>query len=124
MNAIILSLLISIGATLPAGAINHNLQEIKIGQYSDNIEIVNSNIETYKDESIYQDEETSGNSSSNGSLIVFSLLFLIILPLFWKPSRKAIGLFNIITGTILCLTGAGILIGLPMILFGALLFFI
>ena len=50
-------------------------------------------------------------------------LILLILPLYWEPSRKSIGLLNIILGTIVSLTGVGILIGIPMMIFGGICFF-
>ena len=55
---------------------------------------------------------------------VIGFIFLIVLPLLWKPSRKAIGLMNIIIGAIISLTGVGIIIGMPLILFGGILLFI
>ena len=47
----------------------------------------------------------------------------VVLPLAWKPSRKAIGLLNIILGTIVSLTGIGIIIGIPLMFFGGILLF-
>jgi|GEM_PF-6897181 len=41
----------------------------------------------------------------------------------WKPFRKAIGLTCIILGTILSLTLLGAILGIPMIIFGAILLF-
>jgi hypothetical protein len=58
------------------------------------------------------------------SSLVIGFVFLIVLPLLWKPSRKAIGLMNIIIGAIISLTGVGIIIGMPLILFGGILLFI
>ena len=57
--------------------------------------------------------------------IFWIILFLImlVLPLSWEPSRKAIGLLNIVLGTIISLTGVGILIGVPMIIFGGICLF-
>ena len=57
--------------------------------------------------------------------IFWIILFLIMLviPLCWEPSRKAIGLLNIVLGTIISLTGVGILIGVPMIIFGGICLF-
>ena len=54
--------------------------------------------------------------------IIF-FIFILVIPLYWEPSRKAIGLLNIILGTIISLSGVGILIGIFMILFGGLCFF-
>ena len=53
-------------------------------------------------------------------LIVLALL----LPLLWKPTRKAVGLLNIIVGAILTLTGIGAVIGIPMIFIGGICLFI
>ena len=54
-------------------------------------------------------------------LILF--LIMLVIPLSWRPSRKAIGLLNIVLGTIISLTGVGILIGIPMIIFGGICLF-
>ena len=48
----------------------------------------------------------------------------VVLPLAWKPSRKAIGPLNIILGAIASLTGIGIIIGIPLMFFGGILLFI
>ena len=48
---------------------------------------------------------------------------MLVLPLSWEPSRKAIGLLNIILGTIISLSGVGIIIGIPMMIFGGICFF-
>ena len=55
-------------------------------------------------------------------MILIAALFL--LPLFWKPTRKAVGLLNIIVGTILTITGIGAIIGIPMILIGGICLFV
>ncbi len=47
----------------------------------------------------------------------------VVLPLAWKPSRKAIGLLNIIVGAIVSLTGIGIIIGIPLMFFGGIFLF-
>ena len=54
---------------------------------------------------------------------IILFIILLILPLNWEPSRKSIGLLNIILGTIISLTGIGILIGIPMLIFGGICFF-
>ena len=51
-------------------------------------------------------------------------LIMLVLPLYWEPSRKAIGLLNIILGTIISLTGVGILIGIPMLILEEYVYFI
>ena len=55
---------------------------------------------------------------------IIGLLVFVVLPLYWKPSRKAIGLMNIIIGTLISLTVIGAALGIPMIIFGGILFFI
>ena len=55
-------------------------------------------------------------------LVLIAALFL--LPLFWKPTRKAVGLLNIIVGTILTVTGMGAILGIPMILIGGICLFV
>ena len=54
--------------------------------------------------------------------LIFFIVMLII-PLYWEPSRKAIGLLNIILGTIISLSGFGVIIGIPMMIFGGICFF-
>ena len=71
----------------------------------------------------------SFNNSSEESLedIFYGLVWLlvfVVLPLYWKPSRKAIGLMNIIIGTLISLTVIGAALGIPMIIFGGILLFI
>ena len=57
--------------------------------------------------------------------LIWSIFFIImlIIPLYWEPSRKAIGLLNIILGTIISLSGVGVIIGIPMMIFGGICFF-
>ena len=55
-------------------------------------------------------------------LVLIAAVFL--LPLFWKPTRKAVGLLNIIVGTILTITGIGAILGIPMILIGGICLFV
>ena len=54
--------------------------------------------------------------------LIFFIVMLII-PLYWEPSRKAIGLLNIILGTIISLSGVGFIIGIPMMIFGGICLF-
>ena len=49
---------------------------------------------------------------------------LIVLALSVKPLRKTMGLLTVILGVLACLTGIGIIIGIPMILVGGILLFI
>jgi len=55
-------------------------------------------------------------------LVLIAVVFL--LPLFWKPTRKAVGLLNIIVGTLLTVTGIGAILGIPMILIGGICLFV
>ena len=55
---------------------------------------------------------------------VIGFIFLIVLPLLWKPSRKAIGLMNIIIGAIISLTGIGLIVGIPLIFIGGIFLFV
>jgi len=64
----------------------------------------------------WTDEDTSN--------ILTGLIVVLILPLFWGPTRKAVGLLNIIVGTILTITGIGAVFGIPMILVGGVCLFI
>ena len=54
----------------------------------------------------------------------FLLLAAIIAAISFRPLRKSIGLCMIIVGTIVSLTGIGIIIGIPMIVLGGVFFFI
>jgi len=73
------------------------------------------------DNSYYDSSEESFEDIVYG---IFGLLVFVVLPLYWKPSRKAIGLMNIIIGTLISLTVIGAALGIPMIIFGGILFFI
>ena len=56
---------------------------------------------------------------------VLLVVFIVLLaPLFWKPTRKAVGLLNIIVGAILTLTGIGAIVGIPMIFIGGICLFL
>ncbi len=57
-------------------------------------------------------------------LILPVIVALVVLALFVKVLRKTIGLLLIILGAIACLTFFGIIIGIPMIIVGGILFFI
>ena len=58
------------------------------------------------------------------SLLGFLIVGLMVwLALAFKPLRKAIGLLLVIVGAILCLSLIGLILGVPMILAGGLLFF-
>ncbi len=80
----------------------------------------------YKKPIKISDSGYSSSSDDSSDVLIGLLVFLgfFVLPLFWKPSRKAIGLMNIIIGAIVSLTGIGALIGIPMIVFGGILLFL
>jgi len=73
------------------------------------------------DNSYYDSSEQSLEDVIYG---ILGVLVFVVLPLLWKPSRKAIGLMNIIIGSIISLTVIGAALGIPMIIFGGILFFI
>ena len=58
------------------------------------------------------------------TIVVIAAAVMFILALAVKPLRKAIALVMLILGGIVCLTGIGIIIGVPMILVGGVLLFI
>jgi len=60
----------------------------------------------------------------NITTVLIIAAVLIIFALSVKPLRKAMGLLIVILGLIACLTGIGIIIGIPMILVGGILLFI
>ena len=86
---------------------NKNGESIEITDISDN--------------SYYDSSEESLEDIFYG---LIGLLVFVVLPLYWKPSRKAIGLMNIIIGSLISLTVIGAALGIPMIIFGGILFFI
>ena len=86
---------------------NKNGESIEITDISDN--------------SYYDSSEESLEDIFYG---LVGLLVFVVLPLYWKPSRKAIGLMNIIIGSLISLTVIGAALGIPMIIFGGILFFI
>ena len=131
MKKLILILFLILGISINSSFHNMlNAQEIKNKTIA--IELTNIPKNSFDEESIYLEEniyleERDEKENESSIFQVFTALFsigLVILPLLWKPSRKAVGLLNIILGTIFCFTGIGILIGLPMILFGGIMFFI
>lgn len=63
-------------------------------------------------------------ASEDYSKALTVLLAILLLPLGWGPTRKAVGLVNIIVGTILTVTGIGAIFGIPMILLGGVCLFI
>lgn len=63
-------------------------------------------------------------SSGDMSNVLTGLVVILFLPLFWGPTRKAVGLVNIIVGTILTITGIGAIFGIPMIFVGGACLFI
>jgi len=56
-------------------------------------------------------------------LIAAVVTILLIIAIAIKPIRKAIGLLLVILGTLECLTGIGLIIGIPSILIGGILLF-
>jgi len=67
---------------------------------------------------------SSTPSSGDISNVLTGLIVVLILPLFWGPTRKAVGLLNIIVGTVLTITGIGAIFGIPMILIGGVCLFV
>jgi len=67
---------------------------------------------------------SSTPSSGDISNALTGLIVVLILPLFWGPTRKAVGLLNIIVGTVLTITGIGAIFGIPMILIGGICLFV
>jgi len=58
------------------------------------------------------------------SMVLIIAAVLVVLALSVKPLRKTMGLLTVILGILACLTGIGIIIGIPMILVGGILLFI
>ena len=90
---------------------------------SQNLQYTNKTEESINisDNSYYDSSEESFEDIVYG---IIGILVFVVLPLYWKPSRKAIGLMNIIIGTLISLTVIGAALGIPMIIFGGVLFFI
>ena len=101
----------------------HNIPLNQISINNQNLQYPNKTEEliNISENSYYDSSEESFEDVIYG---IFGLLVFVILPLFWKPSRKAIGLMNIIIGAIISLTGIGAILGIPMIIFGGILLFI
>jgi len=70
------------------------------------------------------DQGADSFTDEDASNFLVGLSVLLILPLFWKPTRKAIGLLNIIVGTVLALTTIGAFVGISMILVGGICLFV
>ena len=125
MKKFVLIILLIFGISINSSFHNLlNAQEIKNNNIG--IELTSIPTNSFDDESIYieeRDEKKNASSIFQVFITLFSLS-LIILPLIWRPSRKAVGLLNIILGAIFCFTGIGIIIGVPMMLFGGIMFFI
>ena len=102
---------------IPSDQISINNQNLNyLNNTEDLIEITN-----ISDNSYYDSSEESFEDIFYG---LVGLLVFVVLPLYWKPSRKAIGLMNIIIGTLISLTVIGAALGIPMIIFGGILLFI
>ena len=106
--------------------LENNVNKIPSNQISINSQNLNYSNKT--GESIEITNNSFNNSSEESLEDIFygliGLLVFVVLPLYWKPSRKAIGLMNIIIGTLISLTVIGAALGIPMIIFGGILFFI
>ena len=104
----------------------HEANKIQLNQISINSQNPQYSNKTEKlinisDNGYYDSSEESFEDIIYG---ILGLLVFVVLPLYWKPSRKAIGLMNIIIGTLISLTVIGAALGIPMIIFGGILFFI
>ena len=66
----------------------------------------------------------NGNYMEAVGVVFVSGILIDIFALFWRPSRKAIGLLNIILGVLLMLSVIGLPFGIFLLLFGAILMFI
>ena len=101
----------------------HEIPLNKISLPSQNQQYVSKTDEfiNISDNSYYDSSEQSLEDVIYG---ILGVLVFVVLPLLWKPSRKAIGLMNIIIGSIISLTVIGAALGIPMIIFGGILFFI
>ena len=125
----LLTLIITILLTTNVEAkysLENNVNKIASNQISINSQ--NLNYSNKAEESI-EITDNSYNDSSEESLEdifygLIGLLVFVVLPLYWKPSRKAIGLMNIIIGSLISLTVIGAALGIPMIIFGGILLFI
>ena len=102
---------------IPSNQISINNQNLNYLNNTEHlIEITN-----ISDNSYYDSSEESFEDIFYG---LVGLLVFVVLPLYWKPSRKAIGLMNIIIGSLISLTVIGAALGIPMIIFGGILLFI
>ena len=99
---------------IPTNRISLNGQNFKYSNKTEELIDISDN-------SFYDSSEESFKDIIYG---LFGILVFVVLPLCWKPSRKAIGLMNIIIGTLISLTVVGAALGIPMIIFGGILFFI
>ena len=99
---------------LPLNQISINNQNLKYANEKKELIDISEN-------SYYDSSEESFEDVIYG---IFGLLVFVVLPLYWKPSRKAIGLMNIIIGTLISVTVIGAALGIPMIIFGGILLFI
>ena len=106
--------------------LENNVNKIPSNQISINSQ--NLNYSNKMGESIEITDNNYNDSSEESLEDIFygliGLLVFVVLPLYWKPSRKAIGLMNIIIGSLISLTVIGAALGIPMIIFGGILLFI
>ena len=61
---------------------------------------------------------------SPSAIVIGTGVLVFVAAVCFKPLRKALGLCSIILGIIACLTGIGIIIGIPMIIVGGVFLFI
>ena len=102
---------------IPSNQVTINSQNLNYSNKTEElIEITN-----ISDNSYYDSSEESFEDIFYG---LVGLLVFVVLPLYWKPSRKAIGLMNIIIGSLISITVIGAALGIPMIIFGGILLFI
>jgi len=60
---------------------------------------------------------------STTAILIAASVLLVIIAFSFKPLRKAVGLLTVIIGIFACMSGIGVIIGVPMILVGGILIF-
>ena len=124
------------GNTAPAQALSVNASSTNVAPYSFLLDAASSRkastfLQNQQQHFSFLAQTASANSSTtitpssnDNSKTLTILLAILLLPLGWGPTRKAVGLVNIIVGTILTVTGIGAIFGIPMILMGGICLFI